>query len=241
MLRRFEPGAPPPVGARELLRELHDALAEGRPREGGLSPDQWGAALAIAASGLESLEDNRPEAQGREVEKALLGLCDIFKGEPRTRRRARRSRLIWGIVVLAIVGYALSRIVPPTSLTPRQGAFVGNAPQGPKRFQISFTVSGTAIRNSVIAWQASCRSGKEWDDHALSAYIPVSGWTGGQDYVTTNVSGITEHVHVIADTGHFTSPARAAGVFSLSVVLDENGQEIDTCNTGTIHWTARAS
>ena len=26
MLRRFEPGAPPPVGARELLRELRDTL-----------------------------------------------------------------------------------------------------------------------------------------------------------------------------------------------------------------------
>jgi hypothetical protein len=48
----------------------------------------------------------------------------------------------------------------------------------------------------------------------------------------------------------FTSPAGgrleyravlAAGVFSLSVVLDEDGREIDTCNTGAIHYTARAS
>lgn len=38
MLQRFEPGAPPPVGAPELVRELHDALAEGRPGEGDLSP-----------------------------------------------------------------------------------------------------------------------------------------------------------------------------------------------------------
>ena len=47
--------------------------------------------------------------------------------------------------------------------------------------------------------------------------------------------------HVIADTGHFTSPTRAAGVFSLSVVLDENGRKIDTSKAGTIHWIARAS
>jgi hypothetical protein len=147
--------------------------------------------------------------------------------------------VIWAILFFAIVGYALSRLAPSSSVSPRQGAFVGNAPQGPSRFQISFTVSGSAVRNSDIAWQAQCKSGKEWDDHALSAYSPVSGWTGAQDYVTANLKGITEHVHVIADSGHFTSPTQAAGVFSLSVVLDEIGRQIDTCKTGTIHWTAR--
>ena len=180
MPRRCESGAPPPVGARELLK-------------------------------------------------------------PRTRRRVRKSRVIWGVVFLAIVGYALSRIAPPSSVTPRQGAFVGNAPQGPSRFQISFSVSGSAIRNTDIVWQARCRSGKEWDDHALSPYVPLSHWTlAGQDYVTANVNGITEHVHVIEDTGHFIRTTRAAGVFGLSVVLDENGRHIDTCETGTIRWTARA-
>lgn len=118
MLRCLEPGAPPPVGARELLRELHDALAEDHSGEGGRIADQWEAARGIAADGLESLEDE-------------------------------------------------------------------------------------------------------------------------QDYVTANLNGITEHVHAIEATGHFTSPTRAAGVFSLSVVLDENGRQIDTCKTGTIHWTAR--
>lgn len=242
VLRRFEPGAPAPVGARELLRELHDALAEGHPGEEGLTLDQWEAARAIAATGLESLDDDRPEARGREVEKALRGLFDIFKHEPPTRSRPRGSWVIWGFVFLLIVGYVLSRNIPGSSVTPRHGAFVGNAPQGPSRFGISFTVSGSAIRNSDIAWQAQCLSGKEWDDHALSPYAPLSGWTGDrQNYATANVNGITEHVHVIEDTGHFTSPTRAAGVFSLSVVLDENGREIDSCKTGTIHWTARAS
>ncbi len=338
MLQRFEPGAPPPVGARELARGLHDVLAERRPGEGDLSPDQWEAARDIAAAGLESLEHDRPETQGRAVEQALRGLLEIFKrdgvqgcpgnqparelqptrpAKPQLSRGSRTAILIvlvatlslaifldrlpaggvfalllllimglasiihgltlepeerserpripdegrvgqgiahhrpwrpakgwcvmWGIVFLAIVGSALWLNVPRTLVTPRQAAFVGDAPQGPSRFRISFTVSGPAIRNSVIAWQASCRSGKEWDDHALSAYVPISGWTGAQDYVTANASGITEHVHAIADTGHFTSPTRAAGVFSLSVVLDENGREIDTCKTGTIDWTARAS
>jgi hypothetical protein len=242
MLRRFEPGAPPPVGARELLRELHDALAEGGPDATGLPPDRWGAARTVAAAGLESLEDGRAEAQGREVEKALRRLCDIFRHEPRTRSRARGSWVIWGAVLFVIVAYPLSRALPPSPVTPRQGAFFGTAPQGPGRFQISFSVSGSAIRNSDIAWQAQCRSGKEWDDHALSAYAPLSGWTqAAQDYATGNVNGITEHVHVIEDTGHFTSPTRAAGVLSLSVVLDENGRRIDTCKTGAIHWIARAS
>lgn len=241
MLRRFEPGAPPPVGARDLLQELHHALAEGHPNEGGLSPRRWGAARAIAATGLASLEDDQPEAQGRDVEKALRALWDIFKGERRTRSRAHGSWVIWGIVFLTIVGYALSRIAPQSSVTPRQRTFVGSAARGPSRFRISFSVSSSAIRNSDIAWQAQCRSGREWDDNALSAYIPVSGWTGADDYVTANANGITEHVHVIADTGHFTSSTRAAGVFSLSVVLDENGRQIDTCETGTIHWTAWAS
>jgi len=71
---------------------------------------------------------------------------------------------------------------------------------------------------------------------------PLGGWTlDGQDYVTANVNGITEHVHVIEDTRHFTTPTRAAGVFSLSVVLDDNGRQIDRCETGTIQWTAWAS
>jgi hypothetical protein len=241
VLRRFEPGAPPPTAARELLPELHDALAEGHPGQGGLTSDQWEAARGLAATGLESLDDDRPEAQGGEAEKALHGLRDVFKQEPRTWRLARGSWVILGIVLLAIVGYALSRIAPPSSVTPRQGAFVGNAPQGPSRFRIFFTVSGSAIRSSDIAWQAQCRSGKEWDDGALSPYIPLSSWTlDGQDYVTANVNGITEHVHVIEDNGHFTAPTRAAGVFSLFVVLDEHGRRIDTCTTATIHWTARA-
>jgi hypothetical protein len=242
MLRRFEPGAPPPVGARELLRELHDALAEGHPGEGDLSPDQWEAARAIAATGLESLEDDRPEAQGREAEKALRGLYDIFKHEPRARSRGCGSWVIWAILVFSIVGYALSRLAPPSSVTPRQGVFVGNAPHGPSGFQVAFSVSGSAIRNSDIGWQAQCRSGKEWDDHALTPYAPLSGWIAdGQDYVTANMNGITEHVHVIEDNGHFITPARAAGVINLSVVLDEGGRQIDTCETGTIHWTAWAS
>jgi hypothetical protein len=240
MLRRFEPGAPPPVGARELLREVHDALAEGHP-DGGLSRDQWEAARTIAVNALESLEDGSPEVQGREAEKALRGLRAIFKHQSRRRIRPRASWVIWGVVLVVIVGYALSRSLPRSSVTPRPGAFVGDSPHGPKRFQVSFTVSGSAIRNSVIAWQALCRSGKEWDDHALSAYIPISGWTGAHDYVITNSNGITEHVHVIADTGHFITPTRAAGIFSLSLVLNENGREIDTCKTGTIHWVARAS
>jgi hypothetical protein len=75
----------------------------------------------------------------------------------------------------------------------------------------------------------------------LSPHAPLSGWNlDGHDYVTANVNGITEHVHLIQDTGHFTTPTRAAGVFSLSVVLNENGRQIDACRTGTIHWTARA-
>jgi hypothetical protein len=103
-------------------------------------------------------------------------------------------------------------------------------------------VSGSAIRNSVIAWQATCRSGKEWDDHSFSPDAPLTGCTfDGDDYVTANVHGITERVHVIEDNGHFTTPTRAAGVFSLAVVLDENGRQIDTCETGTVHCTARAS
>ena len=242
MLRRFEPGAPPPVGARELLRELHDALAEGRPGDGGLTPDQWKTARSVAARGLESLEEEPTETQGRAVEKALRALCDIFKHEPRPRRRARRSWVIWGVVLLAVVGYALSRVATASLVTPRQGAFVGSAPQGPGGFQISFSVSGSAIRNSDIAWQAQCRSGKEWSDHALSSYLPLNGWNlDGRDYANGNLNGITEHVHLIADAGHFTTPTRAAGVFSLSVVLVQNGRQIDTCQTGTIHWTARAS
>lgn len=335
-LLRFEEDAPPPVGAGELLRELYDALEEADPAKVGLSAGQWQAAHEIAAKGLEALEDDRPEVQGREAQKALRGLCAAFEGKalgenrsvqpdrasaapgglaqiglprgfwtavlvvlvtslslaifldklpiggiigllfavltgagliaygltlgpqdhadkPRVfqegyvglwiahhlpLRLARGWWVVWGFVFLTIAGYVLWVNVPASLVTPRQGRFIGIAPQGPKRFQISFTVSGSAIRNSVIAWQAPCRSGKEWDDHAFSAYAPLSGWTGAHDYVTANVNGITDRVHIIKDTGQFTSPTRASGVFSLSMTLDLNGRQIDTCQTGTVQWTA---
>lgn len=332
-LRRFEMGAPPPVGARELLQELSDGLAAGGPSEGGLSLAHWRAAREIATEGVAGLKDDRPEVQGRQAEKALRGLCKIFEGQtpgaadheraagvasghpesrlPRgsraavlvvlvaglsiaifrdklrigdilllgfvlllgaslianglalgPRMHARKPRIleegylgrsvahyvpvrvgggwwvIWGLVFWGFVGYVLWVSVPEALVIPRQGQFVGYAPHGPPRFRISFTVAGSAIRDSVVAWQASCHSGKELDDQVSSSYAPISGWTGSEDYVTGGPNGITEHVHVIEDTGTFTRPTRAAGAFSLSLVLYQNGRKIDTCKTGTVRWSA---
>jgi hypothetical protein len=206
MLRRFEPGAPPPAGARELLRELHDALAEGHPGEGGSRPISARPLGAPPPLGLNRLRMIDPRRRAARRRKRFATCATSSKHEPRTRSQGSGSWVIWALLFFAIVGYALSRLAPSSSVSPREGAFVGNAPHGPSRFQISFTVSGSAIRNSDIAWQAQCRSGKEWDDHALPAYSPISGWTGAQDYVTANLNGITKHVHVIADNGHFTTP-----------------------------------
>ncbi len=89
-----------------------------------------------------------------------------------------------------------------------------------------------------MAWHASCQSGKIWADQSDSAYSPLSGWTGASDYVTPNANGIVEHVHVVQDTGHLTSPTRASGVFNLSIALFQNGRKIDTCTTGTVRWAA---
>ncbi len=82
-LRRFETGAPPPVGARELLQKLSDGLTAGGSSEGGLSPLQWRAAREIAAEGVAGLKDDRREVQGRQAEKALRDLCNIFEAQAR--------------------------------------------------------------------------------------------------------------------------------------------------------------
>jgi hypothetical protein len=86
---------------------------------------------------------------------------------------------------------------------------------------------------------ALCQSGKAWHDQSVSNYAPVGGWTGAQDYVVRNSNGITEHVHVIGDTGQFATPTRATGVFAVAVALSQSGRKIDTCQTGIVRWTAR--
>jgi hypothetical protein len=68
MLRRFEPGAPPPAGARELLRELHDALAEGHPGEGvsrPISGRPLGASPPLGLNRLRMIDPRRRAARRR--------------------------------------------------------------------------------------------------------------------------------------------------------------------------------
>lgn len=45
-------------------------------------------------------------------------------------------------------------------------------------------------------------------------------------------------MHTVSDTGRFSDAETAAGVLSLSVTVEQNGQTVDRCKTAALHWIA---
>ncbi len=82
MVGRFEEGAPPPVGACELLTDLAHGLAEASLAEAGLSPRTLQMACACVAAGIDGCQDPEAAVRGRKVESALRHLCELFEGCP---------------------------------------------------------------------------------------------------------------------------------------------------------------
>jgi hypothetical protein len=127
-LGRFEKGGPLPVGARDVLTELADALARSSPGDAGLSADYWAVARKAAARGRESLRDDRPDVQCKEAERALRELRAIFSGEARSTRRRHASPnprpavVVFSLfLALCAIGNAVPVIVgawPPRDLWP---------------------------------------------------------------------------------------------------------------------------
>jgi hypothetical protein len=179
---------------------------------------------------------------------------------PADGEKARGRVPRWLLVVLSIVamgGVAAGVVARSTSVSPRWGTYSGYASGMGGGFKISVFVSPPTVVDgvhhveigAVARWHASCRSGRVWIDESQSFWTSFAAWNERNfNYVTANAFGnyahgsggtvITEHIHALEDMGHFTTSTRATGLFSLLVVLYQDGRQIDVCRTGTVRWVA---
>jgi hypothetical protein len=185
-------------------------------------------------------------------------------GAPDQKAQGRLPRRLFiALSVVVAAGIAATFVGSQGSVcrsagaSPCPGTYSGYASGTGGRFKISFIVSRPKLVdgvhhveiNDVVQWHASCRSGRVWVDESQSFWTSFSAWNEREfNYVTANAygnyadrsdpPGITEHIHVIEDMGHFTTSTRAAGLFSVSVALYQNGRQTDACHTGAVRWVA---
>jgi hypothetical protein len=145
-------------------------------------------------------------------------------------------------------GPGLSIAVSTGTMTPDQGTFSG-APSQPRSWSaVRFRVSGSKIRHASVWWVAHCRSGKSLMSGTFFAPVPIvaGGWSAsGGSYVFSpgrrnypSSGPVVGHFRVIENTGQFTSPISATGVWRLSAVIYQHGKRIDSCATGIVRWAA---
>lgn len=107
VLRRFEAGAPPQVGAVDLLLDIATALDESGPAIAGLTSFQWELAHKVTADTLKDLDNKSPTVQARTIERALRHVRTAFANDAEKSREAgtRRWRLGvgWSSVFLLFV------------------------------------------------------------------------------------------------------------------------------------------
>jgi hypothetical protein len=157
MLRHFEAGGPPPAGARQLLTQLSNGLAEGGPAETGLSPRRLRAARKAASRGVEGLEDEVPAVQGREAERALRRLAELFGGPA----PSRGSRLLAVVLTVVAVGGIAT-------------AIAGHRP----RWVATCLLIGIALVAYGIWHEPEAGAREGWD--VEGRHIPVGvGWVAG--------------------------------------------------------------
>ena len=152
-------------------------------------------------------------------------------------RLARIWTALLGCVLLAGAWYVWSINRP--SPTPEAGRYTSTVSAQEPRFRFTFIVSGDKVRDQVLVWQASCASGATIATSVQLNDAPTSGWASASDFNLPMANGGIAHVHTIADTGRFLNSRVAAGVWSLSASVEQNGQTVDRCSTGTVRWTAR--
>jgi hypothetical protein len=179
---------------------------------------------------------------------------------PATGEKTRDRVPRWLLITLSLVvagGVAAGVVARSTHVNPRWGTDSGYASGAGDRFKISFVVSPPMVVEGVhhieitdvAHWHASCRSGRTWVDQSQAFWTSFSAWSERDfNYVTGNAYGnyadgsgatvSTEDIHIVGDMGHFITPTRAAGLFSLSLALYQDGRQIDACRTGTVRWSA---
>lgn len=113
------------------------------------------------------------------------------------------------------------------------------------------------LKSAVIAWTAKCDGGGYWADGGAvtvatgePGFVPdpdeliVSRNKRGRFAGTQLVSGSTGDMSaaIVVDLAGKLSRKRAAGTLSATVtLLDQAGNVADTCDSGTVRWTASRS
>lgn len=160
--------------------------------------------------------------------------------------RALRSAA--GTVAVA-VAIALTSVAPAAAFAPARGPFAGTTTQqsgahtallAAQNSDVSFRVAGSRVRSFVIAWRASCQSGSVFTDSTSGSSIPLvrNRWSRPGSYQFAFPPGMTARVTILKETGQFTSPITASGIWSASATIYRGAQQVDTCASGTIRWGA---
>jgi hypothetical protein len=158
---------------------------------------------------------------------------------PLTRRRARWASAIAAGALLA------SPLVPAAGAvtTPARGIVFGGATNQDFPIVIETSRDGTTVTNAHIAIQMPCTAGGYYvvpDGYRAmrvrqrqfrSAFGPET--RRNEDGTTSDLQG--------SISGTFNrSGTQVSGTWSLKLVdYDATGAVADTCDSGTVHWTAR--
>jgi hypothetical protein len=144
--------------------------------------------------------------------------------------------------LLALVAPAFASAAP--AIASASFSFSGSTNQGgPVKFRVT---SNGLVRNFLIGWKADCTSGASIVDATLIPRVPIhpfprfqaSGSYMAPRAVYTAANGrtltyaVSGHLH-----GILPRNAHAHGTWTANVqILDTNGNVIDNCATGGVHW-----
>ena len=189
-----------------------------------------GASTVLSGLGLSAEEQAQRPAMGESdfVARWIVHLLPL--------RVARVWWVLLGCVFLATAGYVWA--VNRPLATPEPGRYTATFSPREPAFDFSFVVAGDNVRDAVLTWQALCASGAVVGGTVEPGDTPTSGWTSATDYVLDTANGGIAHVHTVNDTGRFRDAHTAAGLLNLSVTVKQNGQTVDHCTTGALHWIA---
>lgn len=136
--------------------------------------------------------------------------------------------------MLATTTSATAAVVPAT------GKFAGTTSQNYSGIVVRFRVSGSEVENKTIGWHARCSSGSVLILSTLTRHTRIvhGRWSAPARYTASLPGKILAKIKVTKNTGQFTSPISATGVWSLRADLYRRGRKFDACATGTVRWAA---
>lgn len=145
-----------------------------------------------------------------------------------TRRR--------GGLILILVG-VLAGVLAATASALSSGTYSGTTSQ---HDPVSVTVSGGAISQFNITWNADCGTGQLSGLTTFQRNVPISKnrWGASGTYTAQSGNGYTEEFS-IDNTGTVSRANTLAGTFTgtVKVIKNSTHRQVDTCRSGTVTFT----